>query len=169
MSAATHLLEARAQFNSSTEQMMMVILDNDLANVIQAERRQHAARERVSHESIGPARGQAPLLYCRATTTAMHMRKGTIAMSRLRKLFVVAASVTALTAMATSSALAAPAIAGNGTWGAGTTTFGATCGTDTSARDGNTTTGTDADANIGSSCAADTDANTGITWSIVTV
>ena len=48
---------------------MMVILDNDLANVIQAERREHAARERVLHESIGPARDQAPLfrLYRRST------------------------------------------------------------------------------------------------------
>jgi hypothetical protein len=37
---------------------MMVILDNDLANVIQAERRQYAAHERLHHESIGPARDQ---------------------------------------------------------------------------------------------------------------
>jgi hypothetical protein len=40
---------------------MMVILDNDLANVIQAERRQHAAQERFHHESIGPARAQSRL------------------------------------------------------------------------------------------------------------
>jgi hypothetical protein len=41
--------------------MMMVILDNDLANVIQAERRQYAAHERLHHESIGPARDQSRL------------------------------------------------------------------------------------------------------------
>jgi hypothetical protein len=39
---------------------MMVILDNDLANVIQAQRRQHAARERVHHEAIRTARELAP-------------------------------------------------------------------------------------------------------------
>jgi hypothetical protein len=48
---------------------MMVILGNDLANAIQAERRQRAARARPGHESIRPVSEQAPLfsLYCRAT------------------------------------------------------------------------------------------------------
>ncbi|MBV9324352.1 MAG: hypothetical protein JO352_11245 [Chloroflexi bacterium] len=49
---------------------MMVILDNDLVNVIQAERREHAARERASHESTGAARDQAPLLSFTRRTTA---------------------------------------------------------------------------------------------------
>ena len=63
MSAATHILEAdepHAHFNSSTEQMMMVILDNDLANVIQAERRRHSASERLHDELIRTAHNPAP-------------------------------------------------------------------------------------------------------------
>jgi len=64
--------------------------------------------------------GSSPARTCDdsvATTTEMHLRKGITEVSRLRKLFVVAAAVATLTAMATSSALAAPAMAGNGTWG----------------------------------------------------
>jgi len=63
MSAATHVREAdqpHAHFKSSMGQMMMVIQDNDLANVIQAERRLHAARERLAHESVTTARDRAP-------------------------------------------------------------------------------------------------------------
>jgi hypothetical protein len=52
--------EPYAHFNSNSEQMMMVIQDNDLANVIQAERRQHAARERLPHGSVRTALDRAP-------------------------------------------------------------------------------------------------------------
>jgi hypothetical protein len=44
------------------EHTMMVILDKDLANVIQAERRQQAARERLQFESIRTASDPVPLL-----------------------------------------------------------------------------------------------------------
>jgi hypothetical protein len=37
--------------------MMMVILDNDLANMIQAERRWDGTRERLLNESVITARG----------------------------------------------------------------------------------------------------------------
>jgi hypothetical protein len=40
--------------------MTMVILDNDLANAIQAERRRDAARERLLNESVITARDPAP-------------------------------------------------------------------------------------------------------------
>jgi hypothetical protein len=40
--------------------MMMVILDNDLANVTQAERRRDAGHERLLHESVRTARDRAP-------------------------------------------------------------------------------------------------------------
>jgi hypothetical protein len=39
---------------------MMVIQDNDLANVIHAERRRDAAHERLLHESVRTARDRAP-------------------------------------------------------------------------------------------------------------
>jgi hypothetical protein len=63
MSAATHFWgtdKPHAHLNSSREQLMMVIQDNDLANVIQAERRCNAAHERLLHESVRTARDRAP-------------------------------------------------------------------------------------------------------------
>jgi len=63
MSAATHIWETdepHAHLNTSREQFLMVFHDNDLANVIQAERRRDAAHERLLHESLRTARDRAP-------------------------------------------------------------------------------------------------------------
>jgi hypothetical protein len=40
--------------------MMMVILDNDLTNAIQADRRQNAARQRLAHGSVRTALDRVP-------------------------------------------------------------------------------------------------------------
>jgi hypothetical protein len=58
--SCTATAEPDAHFNSSTEQMMMVILGNDLANVIQAERRREAARELLLRDSVTTARNLEP-------------------------------------------------------------------------------------------------------------
>src|SRR5215471_13600111 len=75
MSAATHIWqtdEPHAHLNSSWEQLMMVIQDNDLANVIQAERRSDAAYERLLHKSVRTARDRPARFNLYSLAAAWH-------------------------------------------------------------------------------------------------